>query len=697
MNKKITAIVLSAMMILSMFTYISVSAEVILPENIGTDYTAGEMPTNYFKNFSANWACDSWSFGDTETTFTHNGVTGNGAVDNSERGANAIGVVATDKSAVWHGGNVLVFGARVKNNGGVPRIKFGVYQEGRPALLPIEQPGITDGETILNTNYKQVGYTVVIPETDYQSGTQYISFGFGFAETPAGTEETKRSVKVENSSVYFGLEELYDIRVSADVTSVLAGNNESIELSAEVVNQVGVQGTLSQNFTWYALNSDRTELVEGMTITEGAEGTAALSIGADVPEGEYDIVAVSDDYAQMVKGVTVNVRSLKEDYVAGEIKNQNYFVKFTESWGCSSYTLGTTETMIKETGSRGDGVAAPNQEHGAGGVGVSVTSKEFWVAGNTIVFGAKVKNNGGLPKVKFAMWQQSYPAFNPIEAPGITDGTLVLNTEFEQIGFTMPVPESGVNTAGYTIYQFGFPETPAGEEETVRSVIIDNASVYMGIEEVYDIRLTADTTVWTPNKTEEINIDCDIINQVGVTGTLSQDVSWYAMDSERTQLAEGITITESGNGDGKIKVSVDNFTVAAGEYYIVAASKEYGELVKGIKIKVEYTPVLSVLDLTKSGNTFTASAKLLNCDSTQGTVNAMIIIVALDENNKAKDFEVQKISSTYGTAAEDCATLTAGDGVHHVNAFLWEATDAENSTITDTTLKELAAMKTLEN
>ena len=46
MNKKITAIVLSAMLILSMFTYITASAETALPENITTDYVAGAVSGN---------------------------------------------------------------------------------------------------------------------------------------------------------------------------------------------------------------------------------------------------------------------------------------------------------------------------------------------------------------------------------------------------------------------------------------------------------------------------------------------------------------------------------------------------------------------------------------------------------------------------------------------------------------------------
>jgi len=715
MNKKITALVLSAMLILSMFTYITASAETTLPESITTDYVAGAVSGNkYTPPESGGEITVSLKSNSGVVTFAGNingemvfksvRVIGDGVEAASAYPANGALVQKNywDWSELHVNGKQFIIGAQVKALEGTPKFTAGFYEQNRVGDRP-DGFAVTDGVDITWSEYAPVCVHMTMTKARNNSENMaYSHLSIGMPEDPEGTTATTRSFAMKPESLFIGYEAAHDIVVEAENTSFMAGSAETVDLTAKVVNQVGTIGYLPQNFTWYALNAERTDVVDGLIITEGEEGTATLTVDSTVPAGEYDIVAISDDYTQMVKGVTINVKSFKNDYVAGEIKNQNYFAKFTESWGCDSYTLGTTETMIKENDSRGDGVAAEKQEHGCGGVGISVTSKEYWAAGNTIVFGAKVKNNGGLPKVKFAVWQQSYPALNPIEAPGITDGTLVLNTEYEQIGFTMPISATGVNgndgSGSYTIYQFGFPETPAGEEETTRSVIIDNASVYLGIEEYYDIKVKADTNTWIHGETEQINLDCDIVNQVGVPGSLNQDVSWYAMDAERTQIVDGIEITESGLGDGKAKVVVDPYSVSAGKYAIVAVSNSNGDFIKGIEIEVEYTPVLAELNLEKSGNTFTASAKLLSRNSTAGTVRAMIVIVALDENGKAKDYKVQKITNTYseyGTASEESTTLTVTDDVHRVNAFLWETTDTENPGITDTTLKELAPMQTL--
>ena len=54
MAKKILTICMSVIMVMSMFCAVPVSAEVTLPENIGTDYTPGERTGNILYDDEGN-------------------------------------------------------------------------------------------------------------------------------------------------------------------------------------------------------------------------------------------------------------------------------------------------------------------------------------------------------------------------------------------------------------------------------------------------------------------------------------------------------------------------------------------------------------------------------------------------------------------------------------------------------------------
>ena len=422
-------------------------------------------------------------------------------------------------------------------------------------------------------------------------------------------------------------------------------------------------------------------------------------VDSSVSAGKYVLVAAAEADAKLVKGITINVVDYATDYVPEEEITDNATTG-TYNHYAVTYSSNGVETILTHDGACGNGIADAQKDSVAHGVTLTVPDRaSIWKAGNTLVFRAKVKNNGGEPRAKLGVWQASNPSVMPIEAPGISDGIAVTETEeWQDVTFTIPVPDSHINGPNDVLFYFGFADTPAGETEGARSMIIKNDSVYLGVEYAYDIRIEADTNIWTPGKTEAINIDCDIVNQVGSTGSLNQEITWLAMDSTRTSVVEGITITESGQADGKATVVVDNYNVPAGDYCIVAVSKANQEFIKGFNFEVEYTPVLSELNLTKSGDTFEASAKLMSCDSAYEKVNALIIIVGMNEYGEMINIETKKLENTFasGAASADSVTLAATEAVHYVNAFLWETTDVENPGIFDITRKEFTTMKTLE-
>ena len=771
MTKKVSVIVLSMLMILSSFTCISVSAADVLPANIGSDYVAGAITGNLFTDEKTEGVSQSDAYNGESNVHKNtklagesaaiakgdvgcsNYNTGSGGKMTSNRDvldpwsvyadADGDGIFTLDNSKMDYtyplagiqlklnssvtnnkyptpdhkknvvvripltmtagSGNAIVNVARSKKNAtGVPSYTH----SGKKASdheYPIEYNGRDQGVTVAENGKTYLNATFL--GSTATSDPQY-SYTLGMVMgTDAGI-----TVRMEEDEFYIGYEMVYDISVEADNTSIIAGSGATIALSAEVLNQVGIKGTLLQNFTWYALNEDRTAVVDGLIIEEGNEGKATLNIASTVPSGDYDIVAISDDYSQLVKGVTISVVSLANDYVAGEIEGNTFDVENESSMltpNSTNYVTvdGTNADYWSFTNGVpiGDGVASVN-EFMAAGVRVK---KEAWdwsnlhVNGQKFIIGAQVKAVEGTPKFTAAFYEENRVGDRP-DGFAVTDGVEITSTEYMPVCFpiTMTQARNISENMQYSHLVIGMPEDPAGTTSVdKRTFYMKKGSLFIGYEAAYDIILSADTTKWIPGQTEEINIDCDIVNQVGAPGTLNQEVDWYAMNAERNQMVEGIQITDSGLNDGKATVFVDYYKVPAGKYSIVAVSKENGKFVKGIEIEVGYASVLAELDLTKSGNVFTANAKLMTCDSNLEKINAIIVIVALDKYNEVIDYTVQKITNTYSTkneASTATKTLTATSQVHHVNAFLWEAADVETPGILDTTLKEFSPMKTLE-
>lgn len=111
---------------------------------------------------------------------------------------------------------------------------------------------------------------------------------------------------IDNTSIYFAPEAVYDVEVAAEKNIVRAGS--SVIVDAKAVNQIGLEGDLAQNFSWAVLNSARTGVAEGVKVTpaNGDSSEAKVTFASDVEEGTYVIVAYSEDY-EMVNSVEITV------------------------------------------------------------------------------------------------------------------------------------------------------------------------------------------------------------------------------------------------------------------------------------------------------------------------------------------------------------------------------------------------------
>ncbi len=124
----------------------------------------------------------------------------------------------------------------------------------------------------------------------------------GLESPPVGTK-----VNFKATTAYIAEEIAFDISVT-NLTETEISAGDTIELQAEVLNQIEEKGKLSQNFTWLALNKDRTEIDTDITIEAGGDGTAIVNVPVTKTPGDYVILAKSEDYDGFQKGIDIKVK-----------------------------------------------------------------------------------------------------------------------------------------------------------------------------------------------------------------------------------------------------------------------------------------------------------------------------------------------------------------------------------------------------
>ena len=133
------------------------------------------------------------------------------------------------------------------------------------------------------------------------------------AGTPADvTMELNNHYKAIPDDVpYFAKEAAYDINVTGAANAVSAGGTMNLE--AEVLNQIETKGALTQSFDWVAVNTARTSYVEGITFDPSNDGAnVTVNVADTVPAGNYIIVAQNKTYG-MNRQYPITVTGLNLD------------------------------------------------------------------------------------------------------------------------------------------------------------------------------------------------------------------------------------------------------------------------------------------------------------------------------------------------------------------------------------------------
>ncbi len=210
-------------------------------------------------------------------------------------------------------GKALVFQIPVKNVGNTPSVTMnaalinsGSWGE---ANVPIECEN--DGIVVTDTeNWGIIGFTIVMPGTEGQEYKPRLFLGFPEGTT-AGQAIAINLSETNIPKAFVAVEEAYRIKVKSDYYDALS-EGDTLNLTAEVWNQIGSKGTLDQEaITWYVTDAQRTKKIETKDAFsfEKTENGMSMKVGKNAPSGSYSVIAESTENPSVRYGVDIRVET----------------------------------------------------------------------------------------------------------------------------------------------------------------------------------------------------------------------------------------------------------------------------------------------------------------------------------------------------------------------------------------------------
>ena len=525
--------------------------------------------------------------------------------------------------------------------------------------------------------------TFDLPDTFRNDGVQTISSGFMIGN---GAGESI-AFKTSNLGDIYLAEE-----VDYDITNTKVSGPEKLQpglsatFEASVVNQIGSEGYLTQDFDWYVMDTDRKEFIDGFEIeVDETTKRATVTVGDTVSTGRYDVVAVSDDYG-MVKGQTIRV--VADDYY------EDYQVKAAPA---NIYETIYGDKIVNGIMQRNSGSVNVNQDNAPvynffasadasysayNGIDGWITNKHVidaqaniaesynkFEVGKTYLFKIRAKDastNGKNTVINAIIHNENGNGNThnwPLETPGAKLGQK-LTSEYQDYIFTIPVGENFDVTADRHFLTFGFSSVmEAGAAFDVDFSVED--SVYLAEEVVYDIKNTVKAGQTTVSVGGNVTLEASVVNQLDKEGSLEQNFAWVAMDTDRRNIIEGITVTPSADTTEAIVTVAD--TVAVGTYAIVAVSEDY-DIARGINIDVvAAAEKISALELIEDSGYVMLNATVV--DSTAEKIFFVLAAYAGETLSAVKSIPVDVVdgvATTDGQMFDDA--LASGTTV---KAFIW--------------------------
>ena len=475
-----------------------------------------------------------------------------------------------------------------------------------------------NGMAVTSTDWMPFRDTLTIPENyTVAEASQALHTGLRVQNTAdlgasVAIKKTLVNASVEGSmdtdGFYLAEEAPHDIKITVTETdSTVLNKNGTLTFKAEVLNQLGLQGTLNQDVEWAVVSEDRTEVIEDLTLTTSGN-TATVYHDGKAEAREYAIVAVSNEY-EIVKGIEFTVTDTM-DYHDTEPKAipENLF-KSAAYWNAANdgnstyvkYDTSGSDINIEVIGT------GTNRWWVFGGMSIkakgSVLDFGGFKAGKTYVFQSMVKRLSGEDAIPYYGFALNNGNYNYVTTPATDtygkDGMAVTSTDWMLFRDTLTVPENyTVAETSQTLHTGLRVQNTAdlGASVAIKKTLVntsvegsmDTDGFYLAEEVPHDIKVTvAETDSAVLNKNDSLTFEAEVLNQLGLQGTLNQDVEWKVVTVDRKSVIDNIDIQVSGN----IATLSCGDKMSNGKYAVVAVSEQY-EMVKGI----EFTVTASVVD-----------------------------------------------------------------------------------------------------
>ncbi|MDY3928035.1 MAG: S-layer homology domain-containing protein [Clostridia bacterium] len=204
--------------------------------------------------------------------------------------------------------------------------------------------------------------------------------------------------------------------------------------------------------------------------------------------------------------------------------------------------------------------------------------------GKTYVIKAKLKNvsdDGITPSFGVAM-NDSYGGRRPVTTNEYGAEGMAIERDWTEFNATVTLPDDYVytNCMGSVIFA-GFP---AGTQNGAAFLIDASSkdSVYLAEEQAYDITNEIAEGSAEVKAGDRIILSASVINQLGITGGLSQNFEWTVLDENKIPVDSDFEINQVNN-KADIRISEN---AQEGKYYIYVSSADYEGMGKAVQINI---------------------------------------------------------------------------------------------------------------
>ncbi len=686
--KKIISQILALAICLSSLGSLSVKADV---SNYSQDITK-EKPTSAWASTHAVYERNNGNMAlvkssdNTERTYTLDKEAGIGKQWHLFSGERFISAAGKDGDSgrnvdKFEKGKTYVYQVGVKNLNPEVDAYYGI------AYLKKDSYNFDDG---VASNYYGIDGMKVTATDEYQLFQDTITIGADWDDTKEFTQSMHQGLGYKsplNASIqvnvgtayrYFAEEAPYAIRVSSENDSAVLDLSGTLNLTATVLNQIEIPGTLNQSVRWVVMDEGRTEEVDTITVT--GTNNATVSCGSGAEEGSYCAVAVSDDY-ELVTGFAFEV----VESLAGKYADTAPAEKPASVWTGAAALHGLNDGNYIIVNPSGDTTRGYEMKSGKtaqwnvfGGqtllskaADANATNLEKYEAGKTYVYQVGVKKDTA---DKTAYYGIGYPKTSEYSVVGSdkygqTGMEVTATDDYQLFRDTITFPDSwdGTDKASANWQKL---HQGLGYNSDVSAKITVNIAEeyrYFAEEAFYDITntVTGGDAKIVKDSGDSVTLKAEVLNQIEIPGKLSQDIEWVALSSDRTEIINTIQITEGT--DGTATVTAEN--APAGTYVIAARSDTYNA-VQGVTVTVEEKPVMTI---TLGIDTATTDKASLTATVTNPDGNlATFYIAAYEADGRLKSVKMENVTVTSQNVAFTDMTLENLTGGMTVKAFVWK-------------------------